>query len=38
MATTEVTTERPGSPEEAAKLLRALGEAGKAVRPTRRPS
>src|SRR5215210_1173861 len=33
MATAEVTTERPGSPEEAAKLLRALGEAGKAVRP-----
>ena len=32
MATTEVTTERPGSPEEAAKLLKALGEAGKAVR------
>jgi glycolate oxidase FAD binding subunit len=28
-----VTTERPGSPEEAAELLRALGEAGKAVRP-----
>ena len=28
----EVTTERPGSPEEAAKLLRSLGEAGKAVR------
>jgi glycolate oxidase FAD binding subunit len=28
-----VTTERPGSPEEAAKLLRSLGEAGKAVRP-----
>ena len=33
MATAEVTTERPGSPEEAAKLLRSLGEAGKAVRP-----
>ncbi|HYH90635.1 MAG TPA: FAD-binding oxidoreductase, partial [Solirubrobacteraceae bacterium] len=32
MATAEVTTERPGSPEEAAKLLRSLGEAGKAVR------
>ena len=32
MATAEVTTERPGSPEEAAKLLKALGEAGKAVR------
>jgi glycolate oxidase FAD binding subunit len=32
MATTEVITERPGSPEEAAKLLRSLGEAGKAVR------
>jgi glycolate oxidase FAD binding subunit len=29
----EVTTARPGSPEEAAELLRALGEAGKAVRP-----
>jgi glycolate oxidase FAD binding subunit len=28
-----VTTERPGSPEEAAELLRSLGEAGKAVRP-----
>jgi glycolate oxidase FAD binding subunit len=27
------TTERPGSPEEAAELLRALGEAGRAVRP-----
>jgi glycolate oxidase FAD binding subunit len=27
-----VTTERPGSPEEAARLLRSLGEAGKAVR------
>ena len=27
-----MTTERPGSPEEAAKLLRSLGEAGKAVR------
>lgn len=33
MATAEVITERPGSPEEAAKLLRALGEGGKAVRP-----
>ena len=33
MATAEVTTERPGSPEEAAKLLRSLGEAGKGVRP-----
>jgi glycolate oxidase FAD binding subunit len=33
VATTEVTTERPGSPEEAAKLLCTLGEAGKAVRP-----
>ncbi len=32
MATAEVTTERPGSPEEAARLLRSLGEAGKAVR------
>ncbi len=30
---TEVTTERPGSPEEAAALLRSLGEAGRAVRP-----
>ena len=29
----EVTTERPGSPEEAAALLRSLGEAGRAVRP-----
>ena len=29
---TRVTTERPGSPEEAAELLRSLGEAGKAVR------
>jgi glycolate oxidase FAD binding subunit len=29
----ELTTERPGSPEEAAELLRSLGEAGKAVRP-----
>ena len=28
-----VTTERPGSPEEAAELLRSLGEAGSAVRP-----
>ena len=33
MATAERTTERPGSPEEAAELLRTLGEAGKAVRP-----
>ena len=33
MATAEVTTERPGSPEEAARLLKALGEAGRAVRP-----
>ena len=33
MATAEVTTERPGSPEEAAELLRSLGEAGKGVRP-----
>ena len=32
MATAEVTTERPGSPEEAARLLKGLGEAGKAVR------
>jgi glycolate oxidase FAD binding subunit len=32
VATTEVTTERPGSPEEAAELLRSLGEAGKVVR------
>jgi glycolate oxidase FAD binding subunit len=31
-ADTEVTTERPGSPEAAARLLRSLGEAGKAVR------
>jgi glycolate oxidase FAD binding subunit len=29
----EVTRERPGSPEEAAQLLRSLGEAGRAVRP-----
>jgi glycolate oxidase FAD binding subunit len=29
----QVTTERPGSPEEAAELLRSLGEAGRAVRP-----
>jgi glycolate oxidase FAD binding subunit len=29
----EVTTERPGSPEEAAALLKSLGEAGRAVRP-----
>jgi glycolate oxidase FAD binding subunit len=28
-----VTTERPGSPEEAAALLRSLGDAGKVVRP-----
>ena len=33
MATTAVTTERPGSPEKAAQLLRSLGEEGKAVRP-----
>jgi glycolate oxidase FAD binding subunit len=33
VATAEVTTERPGSPEEAAELLRSLGEAGRAVRP-----
>jgi len=33
MATAEVTTERPGSPEEAAELLRGIGEAGRAVRP-----
>ena len=33
MATAEVTKERPGSPEEAAELLRSLGEAGRAVRP-----
>jgi glycolate oxidase FAD binding subunit len=33
LATAEVTTERPGSPEEAAQLLKALGEAGRAVRP-----
>ena len=33
MATAEVTTERPGSPEEAAELLRSLGEAKRAVRP-----
>ena len=32
MATTEVTSERTGSPEEAAELLRSLGEAGKVVR------
>jgi glycolate oxidase FAD binding subunit len=32
VATVEVTTDRPGSPEEAAALLRSLGEAGKAVR------
>src|SRR4051812_27510092 len=29
----ERTTERPGSPEEAAELLRSLGEAGKPLRP-----
>jgi glycolate oxidase FAD binding subunit len=33
MATAAVTTERPGSPEEAAQLLRSLGEAGRVVRP-----
>jgi glycolate oxidase FAD binding subunit len=33
MATAEVTVERPGSPEEAAALLRSLGEGGRAVRP-----
>ena len=33
MATAERTIERPGSPEEAAELLRSLGEAGKPVRP-----
>jgi glycolate oxidase FAD binding subunit len=33
VATAEVTTERPGSPEEAAELLRSLGEAGRTVRP-----
>jgi glycolate oxidase FAD binding subunit len=33
MATAEVITERPGSPKEAAELLRSLGEAGKVVRP-----
>jgi glycolate oxidase FAD binding subunit len=33
MATVQVTTERPGSPEEAAELLRSLGEAGRPVRP-----
>jgi glycolate oxidase FAD binding subunit len=33
VATAEVTVERPGSPEEAAELLRSLGEAGRAVRP-----
>jgi glycolate dehydrogenase FAD-binding subunit len=33
LATAEVATERPGSPEEAAELLKALGEAGRAVRP-----
>ena len=33
MATAEVATERPGSPEEAAALLRSLGEAGRPVRP-----
>ncbi len=33
MATAQVTTERPGTPEEAAQLLKSLGEAGRAVRP-----
>ena len=33
MATAEVTTEQPRSPEEAAQLLKSLGEAGRAVRP-----
>jgi glycolate oxidase FAD binding subunit len=33
LAATETVTERPGSPEEAARLLRELGEAGRAVRP-----
>jgi glycolate oxidase FAD binding subunit len=33
MATVERTIERPGSPEEAAELLRSLGDAGRAVRP-----
>src|SRR3954453_20473316 len=33
MATAERTLERPGSPEEAAALLRSLGEAGTALRP-----
>ena len=33
MATAEVTTEQPRSPEEAARLLKSLGEAGRAVRP-----
>jgi glycolate oxidase FAD binding subunit len=33
VATAERTTERPGSPEEAAELLRSLGEAGKPLRP-----
>jgi glycolate dehydrogenase FAD-binding subunit len=33
VATAERTTERPGSPEEAAALLRSLGEAGKPLRP-----
>jgi glycolate oxidase FAD binding subunit len=33
MATAERTIERPGSPEEAAELLRTLGEAGKPLRP-----
>jgi glycolate oxidase FAD binding subunit len=33
VATAEVTTEQPGSPEEAAELLKSLGEAGRAVRP-----
>jgi glycolate dehydrogenase FAD-binding subunit len=33
LAETGVTAERPGSPEEAAQLLKSLGEAGRAVRP-----
>src|SRR5215210_2016909 len=32
MALADVTTERPGSPEEAARILGSLGKAGKAVR------
>jgi glycolate oxidase FAD binding subunit len=32
MATTPVATEHPGSPEEAAELLRALGEGGRTIR------